>query len=315
MLTNDAPDQNQEIDVDSLLAEIEKPADPRAMDSPEQPTEAPEQPQEAKPWEPPEWSHFEWNGKKLFPDSPDKAKQWLSMGYNYSQRMGELNKQHAERLAQIEKQQKEWEAEQKRLSPYREVDQYAAQNKEWWDFVQQQYQERAQWRASQGLPPELQQQLAPVLGELNELKSWKQTWEQQQAEIAQRQQEEEYQRQDQALDAEIKSLQEQFPNYDFSAVDPATGQTLELAILKHAEAHGIPTFKAAVWDYLGPKLIVDAKANGQVQAAKQVQAKAKAGIIGQTPTPTKVVQPAQNLKAKSYNDLRDEALREFGIIS
>jgi hypothetical protein len=311
-MDDNAPTTNDDIDVDALLAEIEKPADARSMGGDEQP-ETPEVPQEEKPWEPPEWSHFESNGKKLFPDSPDKAKTWLSLGYNYSQRKGELEKTFAQQQQELAQKQKEWEAEQKRLNPYREVDEYAAQHKEWWEHVQQQWQQRQQWRTTQGLPPEQQAQLAPFIEKITQLEGWVSQQQQREAELAAQKQEEEYQRQDQALDAEIKSLQESFPNYDFSAVDPATGQTLELIILKHAEANGLPTFKAAVWDYLGPKLIADAKATGQVAQVKKVQAQAKAGIIGQTPTPTKALQPAQNLKTKSYNDLTREALQELGI--
>lgn len=254
----------------------------------------PPAPPEPPAWKGEEWG-FEWNGKKIVPDTRDKLMTWASQGYNYSQRMGELNKLKAD----TEKWRSEWEPKVKR---YSEVDDYVRQNPQWWQFVEEQWQRRQQ---PQGLPPELEPVLKPLQSELSEVKQFVQ-------QMREREAQENAQKQDQALDQEVQSIRKQFPNIDMNAVD-ASGETLELRILKHANATGIPTFKAAFLDYLSDRLPDLYRAEGREAVAKTQQAAAKAGLLGRTPAPVKAMQPAQNVKGRSYDQLTQEALAELGI--
>lgn len=296
----EAPDTGE--NVDELLASIESPAEERAMTGgaeAEAPAAAAEPPAwDGKPWE------FEWNGKKILPDSQDKAKIWMSQGYNYSQRMGELNKTHAQRQAEYDQKMSAFQAEQAKLSPYAKVDDYAKQNPQWWAKVQQDWQ-AAQQQGS-GIDPNLAKAIQPLEEKLGKFESFLQ---QREAEKAQEIQ----QKEDLALDQEIESIRKDHPTIDLASVDPESGLTLEKRILKHASSIGTGSFKVAFRDYLHDKLLEQAKASGLEANAKAAQANAKKGILGKTPAPLKAIQPIENVKGKSWNDVGREALQELGL--
>ncbi len=295
---------DNEINVDELLSEIEAPSPERGMTSDETPEAAAPEP-EAATWNGQEWE-FEWNGKKIAPDSRDKAKIWMSQGYNYSQRMGELNKTHAQKVADAEQRARAASELEQRFSPYAKVDEYAKQNKEWWDFVQQQYDQRQSQQPQ--MDPNLQNLIKPLEEKLGKFEQYFGQIEQQNAQKVE-------QEQDQALDTEIGSIRKEHPNIDLGAVDPESGETLELRILKHSQSIGTSSFKAAFWDYLGPKLIQEAKASGREAIAKDAQQQAKKGILGKTPAPVKQGLKPVNTKAP-WNDPQFSAeniLKEMGI--
>ena len=256
------------------------------------PDEKPEAPASSQPaWKGDDWA-FETGGKKIVPDSPEKLRTWASQGYNYSQRVHQLNRQTAEWQAK----EKAWADERSKLSRYAEIDQYAAQNPDWWKHVSEQYQQRGAFN----MPPEV----APLVQRLEAtegvLKEWKAHQEQARAQAA-----------DQAVDEEIQSFAKA-TGYDLAAVDES-GKSLELRILEHAGKIGTHSFQAAARDYLHEKLIEQAKAEARTSVAKsQEQARAR-GIIGQSSTPTKGLGAPVDVRGKSYNDLAREAMAELGI--
>lgn len=281
----------EEIDADKLLEEIESPTPPtdEAAAPPEQAA--------APAWNGDEWG-FEWNGKKIVPDSRDKVMQWQSLGYNYSQRMGELNKTHAQKMAEIEERAKQYQG----YDRYKSVDEYARTNPQWWEHVEKSYQARD---VPQNLDPSLAPVLNPLLERLNQTESVLGQWQQEK-------QQQEYERQDQALDTEIDEIRKTFPNIDLNSVDPASGETLELRVLKHAGQLGTSSFRAAFRDYFHDKLIELSKASALESAAKEKEANAKKGILGNSRAPVKGITPAQNIRGKSYDQLAQEALAEMG---
>ena len=285
---------NENIDVDQLLNEIESPKEPMGENAVE-----PAQ-QEAKPVENP-WNGedlaFDWNGKRIVPDSKDKAIQWQSMGYNYSQRMGELNKTHAQRMNEIEQLKTKYTG----FDKYGEVDNYAKTNPEWWDHVQKSYQTRETYKLDESLQPILN----PLVERLSQTENFLNEWKQEK-------QQQELQAQDAKLDADIKSTQEQYPTIDLSAIDPASGETLELKVLKHASELGTSSFKTAFRDYFHDKLIDLAKSQALEGAAKGQADLVKKGVIGKTTTPTKGLS-LNTHRGKSYDQLTQEALAELGI--
>lgn len=302
-----AAEQDEDINVDQLLEEVNAPEAGRPMESGESPGTA--EP-EAPVWNGQEWE-FESNGKKIVPDSAEKLKIWASQGFNYSQRMGDLNKTHAQRMAEIDQRDRAIKEAEKRFSPYAKVDEYAQQNKEWWAHVNQQY-EAAQ-RAAQN--PGLDPKIAEIIQPLNEkLAKLEQADQLRQQAIEQQQLQETIQKEDTTLDSDIKSIRAANANINFDAVDPQTGETLELQILKHAEANGLPSFKAGFWDYLGPKLIESAKAEGRGAVAKGKQADVRAGRLGTSQAPMKAIKPA-NTKAAWNSPEYDSTniLKEMGL--
>lgn len=263
----EAPAGGGEINVDQILSDVEAGrevgAAPEAETQVEQPT-----------WNGQEWE-FEWNGKKIVPDSPDKIKTWMSQGYNYSQRMGELNKTHAQRMAEAEARERQAQEIESRFKPYLEIDEFAKQNKDWWEHVQQSYQKREQ----HGIDPAIAQVIAPIQEKLSAFDQFLQKQEQERIEA-------EYQKQDQALDAEIESIRKAHPNIDLSARDE-TGETLERRVMLHARELGTSSFRAAFRDYFHDQLVTQGQADKKLQAVRGAQAEAKAGILGRTPAPTK----------------------------
>jgi hypothetical protein len=287
-----------EINVDHLLSEIEAGRDPNA-EAPEGEAAAAAEPV----WNGSEWE-FEWNGKKVVPESPDKLKIWASQGYNYSQRMGELNKTHAQRMSEAEARERQAQELEQKFSPYVEIDRYAQENKDWWDHVQNSFKNRE----THGVDPSLAKILNPLQEELGQIKQF--VTQQQQA-AQQAAQEAQYQQEDQALDAEIDSIRKSHPNIDLSARDES-GETLERRVMLHAQEIGTHSFRAAFRDYLHDKLVVQQQVASKVQAVRGTQAQAKAGLLGTTQAPTKQLKPVDTRVPWSDPSLSVEAvLNEF----
>jgi hypothetical protein len=281
---------SDEIDVDSLLNEIEAPGDGIPMSANEEPATA------AQP-APTQFDfgqfEFDWNGQKVRPDSFDKAKTWMQQGYNYSQRAADLNKK-----------QTEFDQRTKHYSRFDEVDKYVKENPQWWDHVEQAWNTRDQQGQPQ-LDPSLEPIIKPLVDKVNQFESLF-------GQIQQERQQEVIAKEDQALDAEIESIRKLYPNIDFNAVDDV-GRTLEMRILGHAQEIGTNSFRAATRDYLHDKLVETAKADSLTSQAKGKQIQTKQGILGVSSTPKKVIERAQNVRGKSYDSLAEDALRELGI--
>lgn len=251
----------------------------------EEPMPAESQTTEAAPvpatqeWKGDDWK-FSWNGKDIIPDSRDKLMTWANQGYNYSQRMGELNKTHAQRMAEVQAAEAKARELEQKYAQYDTVEQYAQKNPEWWQHVQQSFANR---EIPQGLDPNLAKVLTPLQQEIGQIKEFMTTQQQlaEQARVAA-----EHQSQDQALDAEIESFRKSFPNIDLSARDES-GKTLEHRIYEHGTSIGTSSFRAAARDLLFDQLANQNGAQTRLQAVQTQQAKAKAGLLGTTQAPTK----------------------------
>lgn len=279
----------ENFDVDATLEAIESESvsSERPMSAPQEQTQAPQQTT-------PEYE-FQWNGRNI--KAPvDKLTQWASQGYDYAQKM-----------AQFKQQMAEFEQQKSVLDRYREVDEYARTNPQWWEHVSQSFAQRAQQQQQSQLPEDLTGFIDPLKNELQELKQWKNQLETERM-TQQRQQE------DQQLDTDIKSVREQYKDLDFDRVDEE-GRTLEMKVLDHAVKNGINNFKTAFRDYMADELVKRAESRGREAAVRERQEQAKKGLLGKTQAPTKGITPAQNHRNKSYQDLYKEALDELGIQS
>jgi hypothetical protein len=295
--TVDAAPESVSVDVDGILADVEA---GREVGSP---AEAPSEPvqEQAPTWNGQEWE-FEWNGKKIVPETRDKLRVWASQGYNYSQRMGELNKTHAQRMQEAETRELAAKALEQKLGVYSKVDEYAQQNPDWWEHVNQAFSSRE----THGLDPAL----AKVIGPLQEkLGSLEQVIQEQRAAAQAAERDARYKEQDTALDAEIESIRKQYPNIDLSARDDV-GETLERRIYKHASEIGTTSFRAAFRDYLFDQLTTQQQAQQKLQAVRQTQAQAKAGLLGKSPAPTRDLRPVDTRRPWSDPQFDVETILE-----
>ena len=286
-----------EIDVDSLLNEIESPADGIPMSSNEEPTQ-----QVAEPAAQFDFGQmeFDWNGQKIRPESFDKAKTWMQQGYNYSQRAADLNKR-----------QGEFDQRTKHYAKFDEVDKYVQENPKWWDHVEQAWNTREQHGQPQ-LDPALEPIIRPLQEKLSQFETFFGQIQQERDQIQAERQQEIITKEDQALDAEIDSIRKLYPNIDLNSVDQE-GRTLEQRILAHAQEIGTNSFRAGFRDYMHDDLLKTAKTDSLGAAAKSKQVQTKQGILGVSSTPKKGVERAQNVRGKSYDSLVAEALGELGL--
>jgi hypothetical protein len=225
----------------------------------------------------------------------DKILQWASMGYEYPQKAAELNKQKAE--------YDKWKEIETKWAPYKEVDEYATKNPDWWAQTQEQYQQKI---AGAQTNPEV----AQLRQELQELKQFRD-------ELRSKEQNQRIEQEDKILSTEIESIRKSFSNIDFDSPDD-TGKSLEMKVLEHAETMGLDGskpghFRAAFRDYYHDHLVGKAREEGKELVAKERQKQSKLGVLGETKQPTKGLKPAENVKNKSYDDLLREAKEEFGI--
>lgn len=286
------------IDVDSLMSEIEsggnherpmsdpavEAAPPAAADGTQSPTQTQSE------------IEFTWNGKQI--KAPlDKAKQWASQGYDYAQKMAEHNRQQHERA-----QRETWAktAEER----YKPIDEYVQQNPEFWEHVTQTWQQKQlQGQGEGGIDP-ANPFVQKLLTEINEVKEFKNS-------IQEQQQQEARLKEDQALETEIKSIREQYKDLDFDTVQ-ADGTSLETRVIQHAVNNGIKNFATAFRDLLHDELLKKAEERGKEQITKDIQKRNKSGLLGTSPTPTRGVSQAEDIKTKSYDRLLQEALGELG---
>ena len=238
------------------------------------------------------------NGKEVTA-SRDEILRWAQMGYNAPQ---QINEWKAKESAWT-KQQQEIMAEKQRIqeleqkwSPYKEVDEYASKNPDWWKQVQENYKQQIQ-------AAETNPEIAALKQELAEIKRFKD-------EIINEKKTEQISKEDQQLTQEVESIRKSFPNLDFDTPDE-TGKSLEMKVLEHAVNNDIKSFKTAFRDFYHDHLLSKAREEGKEIVSKEVQKRTKMGILSESSKPTKGIQLAQNVKDKSYNDLEREALEEL----
>lgn len=252
---------------------------------------------EAEGQEQPSWAEdkFVVGGKEIKANR-DQILKWAQMGYNYPQKAQELNlkeQKWQQELNQYKSQAEKWKDVEQKWAPYKEVDEYAAKNPDWWQQVQQSYQEKMQGAQTN---PELQQ----LKSELQELKQFRD-------QLAQEKQNQKVQEEDSQLSQEVESIRKQFPNLDFATPDEE-GKSLEMKVLEHADKIGATSFRVAFRDFYHDHLINKAKEEGKETVSKELQKQTKLGILGTSSKPTKL----QVAKIpKDYNEAADMALADL----
>lgn len=223
----------------------------------------------------------------------EKILRWAEQGYEAPQKIGDLNKQ-LETWKSKEQLLKEIEGK------YKPIDDYARENPQWLQHVQQQYEARSQ-----------QQQADPNNQHYTELRS---QFEQQKNILDQLMADKEAARiakEDEQYNLGFENLKKQFQKVDFNSVDDS-GKSLEYRVLEHANKKGINDFTTAFKDYYFDDLMKIKETEAKEKLIRDKQANTKLGIlnISSTPTPKRI---SDSVKGKSYGDLEREALAEYGI--
>jgi len=220
-----------------------------------------------------------------------------SQGYDYSQKMNEFNQRSNEF--------------NQRYKTYQDIDNFAQQNPQWWEHIQNSFNNRESFQSQQpqAMASQTMQTGDPrvdsLLNEFGEVKSF----------IQQMQSKEQQQIREQAdarLKDEIEGIKKQYGNIDFSQADES-GKSLEHKVMEYAVENGIKSFRTAFRDFYHDELVKRASEQSKDNIAKDMQRKTKLGLLGQTQAPTKGIAATDNVRSKSYGDLAQEALRELGL--
>ncbi len=210
--------------------------------------------------------------------------KYAQQGYGAANKIGELNRQLEELQA---KQAPEG------IEEYQQIDTWAKENPEKWAAIQAGYQEHTAPEAQ--VPPEMQEALAPLMQELQGLREFQQTIESERAQSK-------LQAEDSALDTEIKSIRESYPDLDFDAPGE-DGNSLEWQVMKHAADNGITSFKTAFRDFNHEKLIKLAEEKGKEQVIQERRARNKMGLLSmEAPT---VVESNPDYNPRNASDLEN----------
>jgi len=286
---SDIDNQMTEESVDELLASIETPQ-PDVMDQPnsgqQEISQATQSQQAAQEYA------IKYGGKEI--KAPiEKILRWAEQGYEAPQKIGDLNKQ-LESWKSKEQQFKEIE------NKYKTVDDYVRQNPDWWQYIQNQYQQSQQQKTQD-----------PNNQYISELKT---QFEQQKSvldTLMKEREETRIQKEDEQYNQNFETLKKQYPKVDFNSVDES-GKSLEYRVLEYANKNSINNFTTAFKDYYFDDLMKIKETEAKEKLIKDKQANTKLGIlnISSTPTPKRV---SDNVRGKSYSDLEREALQELGI--
>jgi len=227
--------------------------------------------------------------------SEEQLVDYAKKGYEFNQNQESFNKEKQEYDGIVNK--------------YKQIDEFAIQNPEWWDHVQNSYSNREANNDTidQGnnLPAELSPELQSMQNQLNEVTQFisAQKQEQNKRQIAE---------EDSLLDAEVNDVREKYDYMDFGKADEK-GLTLEQKVLNHAKEIGTGSFRVAFRDYAHDKLIAKAQEVGKENLGKVIEKQTKLGILGNKEKSAMPEFKGGNVKNKSYDDLLKEGLDELGI--
>jgi hypothetical protein len=279
-----------DIDVDALMSQVESGEETNVATPETQAVAAPTQPTAAQIQE----MEFTWNGKPI--KAPvDKIKLYAGQGYDYAQKMQDFKLKQSE----FEKSQKEFEPLRTR---YSEIDQFAKQNPQWLDHVNQAYLEAIGTAQAQGKSdPEIQ----ALKQELQDLKQFKD-------QLTEERTEAQIKTENQKLDGEIQSIQVKYKDLDWQTPN-GEGKTLETQVLEFAIQNGIKNFEHAFKLFNHDSLITLHASRAKEEQVKAKQAQTKSGLLGSTPAPTKQFGRPLGDKNKNMNDITREIIEEMGL--
>lgn len=293
----------QDIDVDAIWD--------KAYGGGENSTVAPEPvssaPIEAPKQEAPNFKEYEFAHRgqqvKIREDDP-RFTQWMSMGYDYAQNNSALKTEREE----FEKSRGNFE---KTWSPYKEIDEYARDNPDWWQHVDQSYKQKLS--SQQDVPDSVKKYLESVLGPIQQdIPLVKQYLTKQQADEAAKIEKD----QDTQLESSVKSVMERNPQIDFKAKDPS-GMSLEHRVLDYGIKNQLLKFEDAFKAYYYDESIKQAESRGRESYMQELNKRKKLGILDNVPTQGKIPNLTQASKIRSWSDPQlssENILKELNLL-
>lgn len=300
--TESAASQYSDDDVDQMLAAFERGEDDFTPGGGE--AEAPvEQAQSDTEQAVDDWlkREFEYhaNGKQV-KEPLEMILKRASQGYNYAQHMEALKQEQATLQQTIEQKAQEYIAQK-----YGQIDEFARQNPEWMDYVNQQFQLAKQNGELARNPDDpVQREIAALKQQISDLTNQTKTFQEQ----------ERAKKEDEQLSQEITAVHEKYKDIINPQETDQFGQSVEMQVLLHAKQTGIKSYRAAYLDLFHDRLLGAAESKGKEALLKEQEKRREKGFIGRTPTPTQGITQAQNVRSRSWGDLEREALEELGVI-
>ena len=233
----------------------------------------------------------------------EKAKAYAQKGFDYETKMHNLRVDRQ----MFDRQKEKNKTDYKEL---KEINDFAKSNPEWEQFIHEQWSARQQ--GQEGAPAYQQQYSNPDNQQISSLQNQLNAMKQQlsgQTEDAQARKAAEI---DSRLQGEIDTYKEKFSDFDWNSQDEL-GLSLEGKIQQHAIDNGIKGYTAAARDYLWDEHMKRANMSSKEQVGKAVQKQNSLGLGKVTKTSQLQGKQAQNVRSKSYHDLTQEVLAEYGI--
>ena len=254
----------------------------------QQPNQAQTQQQQQPSWWKPDLFRLKYRGQTVSPRDYNHATQLMQQGWSYSQRMAELNRQ-----------QQEIEADKARYSQYAQLDDAFRMNPAFAQQIWAMYQQAA---AQQGGATAPQSQTDPAYQQMYQMMS----------QMQQRLQNFDNQRADQEVESEIGTLRQQYPQTQWDAITES-GHSLLWDVINHAYSGRFPSLNAAYRDYMWDSVQANARGQAVQQQTQARQRAARQGVVDAgAPAPAKGKERV-NLHSSSYDDLTDMALRDLGL--
>ncbi len=238
---------------------------------------------------------FDYKGKPVETQDRDKVLKWAQQGYGYAQDM-----------AAFKNERQNFDEQRQAFEPYKQIDEYAKNNPDWWSHVESQYKAKMQPKMDD-LPPEIKSFIEPLVKDYGEVKNFINEWHA--GKLAEQAREA-----DTKLEQNIRSLSKQF-NVDF-AVKDTSGQTLESAVGKFAEANGYPDFKSAFLVYYHDNLTQMAEARGREAVMAERKRQKDLGLLSTSSAPSfdeKLSGPVKNISGHRGYQSGEDILRELKL--
>jgi len=252
---------------------------------------------------------LKWGGEtQQFPQS--KMVQYAQQGYDYNKKMSDINSQRTLLDQERNTFQTESAAQKERYSYLDQVDQYAQQNPQWLQNVQNSY-AQATGNQAPGTQAVIDQ-TNPLAGTVNSMQEQMQEMQGTLKAQADREQAVQQAEEDKQLSSSIGDYKKAQTSFDWEAQDPSTGQTLEQQILDHAMQKGATNFQMAANDFLFDRLMQRANGQGKEAIVKDIQQKTLLGLGPVTNAPTQCILQGNVDTNKSYSQLAAEAMAEIG---
>ncbi len=267
--------------------------------------------QEDVPKEAPAPTEYEYTARgKTIKEPLDQILKRASQGYDYAQLMNEFNRNKFE----FENRSKQFD---ERYNHYTNVDKWAQENPQKWQFIQSQYQSQfADNQQNQnptvdqfGQPVKNEQANQPPDPRFQQLEDRLSQHEKFISERTQKDLTDKMTAEDEKLKSDVESIRKEYSYLDFDTPDE-NGKSLYFKVLSHAQEIGTQSFRVAFRDFNHDRLLTLAEEKGKESIAKDMEKKTKLGLVGSPAT--RELTPKET-RSMSYDDIDREARRAYGI--